>query len=600
MMKLIIFAIAVAFFGMPQAAASDVTRSYAITMHGDPKYDADFTHFDYVNPDAPKGGTLRMVGYETFDTLNPYITRGVAALGLGMMYESLLEKSQDEPFTMYGAIAEQIEYPDDRSWVIFHMRPEAQWHDGVALTAHDVVWTFETLTTRGRPFYRSYYGHVEHVEALDDHRVKFTFDMADNRELPMIIGEMPILPKHYWESEDNNFDRTTLNIPVGSGPYTIGNVNPGRSITYQRVQDWWAADLPVNKGRYNFDNITFVYFRDQNVALEGLFAGQYDFRQEYTAKLWAMDYDAPPVRDGRIIKKQIDNALPQGMQAFAFNMRRPQFADLNVRKAIAYAFDYEWSNKQFAYSAYERTQSYFENSEMKATGLPEGRELEILEQFRDSLPERVFTTIYKAPKSDGSGNNRANLRRAAQLLDEAGYKTGDDGLRRHPETGDALRFTLLVANTNAAFERWFQPWGQALRRIGIDANIRIVDASQYINRVMEYDYDMIVASWGQSTSPGNEQREYWGSAAADVPGGRNYIGVQDPVVDELISMIINAPTREELVIRTQALDRVLLHGWYVVPNWHIPAWRIAYWDKFGQPGKQAPYSLGVVDTWWTK
>lgn len=584
-----------AFFAMPAAAQEAV---HAIAMHGEPKYGSNFTHFGYVNPDAPKGGTLRMWGAETFDTLNGFTTKGNAADGLALLYDSLLEKSQDEPFTMYGALAESVKTPEDRSWVEFALRPEARWHDGQKVTAHDVVWTFETLTTRARPFYKAYYANVEKVEALDDRTVRFTFDMADNLELPLIVGEMPILPRHYWQDKD--FEATTLAPPLGNGPYKIGKVVPGRSIEFVRVRDWWGQDLPVFRGRYNFDRITWEYYRDQNISLEALFANQYDFRQEYTAKLWATAYDAPPVKDGRIIKTMIENGLPQGMQAFAFNIRRPKFQDKEVRRAINYTFDFEWSNKQFAYDAYERTDSFFENSEMAATGLPEGRELEILEQFRDQLPESVFTEEFKLPATDGSGNNREHLRTAMEILDRAGYVMGPDKIRVHKDTGARLEFELLVANTNASFERWFQPWKQNMERLGIKANIRIVDASQYINRVMEFDYDMIVGSWGQSTSPGNEQREYWGSDRADAPGSRNFIGIKDPVVDALVDMIVSAPTREELVVRCRALDRVLQHSWYVVPNWHLAAWRIAYWDKFGQPDMQAPYALGVMDTWWAK
>ncbi len=576
------------------------TPQHGIAMHGAPKYGPDFTHFDYVNPDAPKGGTLRMSAPETFDTLNGFIPKGVAATGTGLIYDSLMVKSQDEPFSMYGLLAETIETPEDRSWVIFTLRDEARWHDGRPVTAHDVVWTFETLTTKARPFYRAYYANVSKVEALDDSRVRFTFDMAGNRELPMIIGEMPILPKHYWTAEGRNFEETTLDPPLGSGPYKIGAVVPGRSLEYVRVADWWGADLPVNQGRYNFDRVTYDYYRDQNVSLEALFADEYDFRQEYTAKLWATAYDAPPVQDGRLIQKKIDNALPQGMQGFVFNLRRPLFQDLAVRQAINYAFDFEWSNKQFAFDAYVRTDSYFENSEMEATGLPQGRELEILEQFRDQLPERVFSEEFVIPQSDASGNNRANLRTAQQILRDAGYVKGEDDVLVHPETGVRLEFELLVANTNAAFERWFGPWKQAMERLGIKAGIRIVDASQYINRVMAFDYDMIVTTWAQSSSPGNEQREYWGSEKADLNGSRNYIGLKDPVVDALVDLIVSAPTREELVVRARALDRVLKAGWYVVPNWHLAAWRIAYWDRFGQPETQAPYALGVIDTWWAK
>lgn len=593
-MRFILFAL---LFLIPVTVQAQTT-SHVLTMHGDAKYGADFTHFDYVNPDAPKGGTMRLWAPDTFDNLNGLVNKGVAAAGLALTYNTLLEKSQDEAFSMYGALAGDIEVPEDRSWVIFTLRPEARWHDGKAVTAHDVVWSFNTLTTKGVPAFRIYYAHVQSVEALSDSRVKFTFDMADNRELPMIVGEMPILPEHDWEGKD--FEATTLEPPLGSGPYKIGKVVPGRSIEYVRVKNWWGENLPVFKGRYNFDRITYDYYRDQDVSLLALFAGEYDYRQEFTAKLWATGYDVPQVKNGEIIKAKIDNALPQGMQGFAFNLRRPVFQDKAVRKAINYAFDFEWSNKQFAYDAYTRTRSYFSNSEMEAKGLPTGRELEILEEFRGQVPDEVFTEEFNPPKTDGSGNNRKNLREAMRLLDEAGYVMGADQVRVHKDTGVRLEFEFLISGTNAGFERWFQPFKQNLARLGIKADIRIVDASQYINRMLAFDYDFVVQTWGQSLSPGNEQREFWGSEKADTPGSRNYIGIKDPVVDALIDMIVAAPTREELVLRCRALDRVLQQGWYVVPNWHLAAWRVAYWDKFGKPDIQAPYSLGAMDTWWVK
>jgi len=572
--------------------------THGIAMHGDMKYAPDFTHFEYVNPEAPKGGTLRMWAPETFDTLNGFSVKGVEAAGLAMIYDTLMEQSNDEPFTMYGNLAATVEAPDDRSWVQFTLRPEAKWSDGQPVTAHDVVWTFETLTTKGKPLYKAYYANVSKVEAIDDHTVKFTFDMANNRELPLIVGQLTVLPKHYWEGKD--FEATTLEPPIGSGPYKVGAVVPGRSIEFVRNKEWWGRDLPVNKGRYNFDRITFDYYRDREVSLEAFFAGEYDFRQEFTAKLWATAYDAPAIKDGRIVKKEIANGLPVGMQAFAFNLRRKKFQDIAVRKAINYAFDFEWSNKQFAYSAYTRTDSYFDNSEMAATGLPEGRELEILEQFRGKVPDSVFTEEFKLPVTDGTGNNRDNLKTAMQILDAAGYVMGKDKVRVHKDTGERLEFELLVSNSNATFERWFLPLKQNLERLGIAATLRVVDASQYTNRELAFDYDVIVASWPQSNSPGNEQREFWGSDRADMQGSRNYLGIKDPVVDKLIEMIVSAPTREELVLRCKALDRVLQHHWYVVPNWHISAWRVSYWDKFAMPEVQAPYALGVADTWWAK
>ncbi len=578
----------------------EIAPVHAIAMHGEAKYKPYFTHFDYVNPEAPKGGTLKLRELETFDNLNAYIIKGVAAGGLGMIYETLLTQSADEPFTAYGAIAETLVFPPDRSWVIFNMRPEARWHDGVPITAADVVWSFNTLMKHGTPFYKAYYVNVETVEAVSEYSVQFTFDMAGNRELPIIVGQMPVLPQHYWESEGHDFTKTTLEPPLGSGPYKISTVIPGRSLSYDRVKNWWGENLPVFKGRYNFDRITYDYYRDQNVSLEAFFAGEYEFHREYTAKTWATGYDVAPVQDGRIIKKLTPNALPQGMQGFVYNIRRPVFQDRAVREAIGYGFDYEWSNKQFAFGAYKRSRSYFSNSEMEATGLPDERELAILEQYRGRIPDEIFTTEYNPPKTDGSGNIRKNLRAAIKLLDDAGYVMGEDGVRVHKDTGVRLEFEFLTNGGNAAFDRWILPFFKNLEKIGIKASFRVVDASQYVNRILAFDYDMTVSSYGQSNSPGNEQREYWGSDKADAPGSRNYIGIKDPVVDELVDLIVSAPTREDLVTRSRALDRVLQWGHYVIPNWHLAAWRIGYWNKFGQPEIQAPFALGVMDTWWEK
>lgn len=587
---------------LPAAAApaqdDAVTPVHALTMFDTPKYPADFAHFDYVNPDAPKGGTFRLNVVGTYDTLNGFIVKGVAAAGIGMIYESLLESSADEPFTEYGALAKSVETPEDRSWAIFTLRDGAKWHDGKPVTADDVVWTFNTLTTEGMPFYKAYYANVKSVEAIAPDRVKFSFDGADNRELPMIVGQMTILPKHYWTAEGRVFGETTLTPPLGSGPYKVGAVKPGESIEYVRVTDWWGADLPLNRGRYNFDRIIYEYYRDANVAMEAFLGGRYDFRQENTAKLWATAYESPAAKDGRIKKETIEHNLPQGAQGFIYNVRRPVFQDRAVRRALTHAFDFEWSNKQYAYDSYKRTRSYFSNSEMEATGLPSAAELEILERFRGQIPDEVFTTAYEPPKTDGSGNLRDHLRMAAKILDDAGYKLGPDGVRVHKDTGLRLEFEFV--DNNPAFERWVMPFVQNLQKIGVRATYRTVDEAQYQNRMNTFDYDMTVMVIPQSSSPGNEQREYWGSDRADMQGSRNYIGIKDPVADALVDLIIASPTRDDLVTRCRALDRVLQWGYYMVPNWHLGAWRIAYWDKFGKPDRIPEYGLPVTQTWWTK
>jgi microcin C transport system substrate-binding protein len=580
------------------AMAQDVTPVHALAMHGSPKYAADFQHLDYVNPDAPKGGVFHQHVIGTFDSLNPFIVKGVPAAGAGSIYETLLEPSSDEPFTEYGALAASIETPEDRSWVIFNLRPEARWHDGAPLTADDVVWTFNTLISEGAPFYKAYYANVKNVEALSPTRVKFTFDMAGNRELPLIVGQLAILPKHYWTAEGRKFGETTLTPPLGSGPYKFGAVKPGESVDYVRVKDWWGKDLPLNKGRYNFDVLSYEYYRDANVALEAFLGGRYDFRQENTAKLWATAYESPAVKDGRIKKETIPHQLPQGAQGFIYNLRRPVFQDRAVRQALAYAFDFEWANKQYAYDSYKRTSSYFSNSDMAATALPDADELKILEPFRSELPPEVFNAVYEPPKTDGSGNNRDNLRKAAQILDAAGYVTGKDGIRANKTTGQRLAFEFI--DNNPAFERWVNPFIQNLQKIGVKVTYRSIDEAQYQNRMNNFDYDMTVMVYPQSSSPGNEQREFWGSDRADMPGSRNYIGIKDPVVDALITQIVSAPTREDLVLRCRALDRVLQWGYYMVPNWHLSAWRIAYWDKFGKPDHNPEYGLPVAETWWVK
>lgn len=579
--------------------SAGVTPQHGIAMHGAVKYPADFEHLDFVNPDAPKGGTLEQHVVGSFDSLNPFIVKGSPAAGMsfmrsGLVYESLMQNAWDEPFSLYGIIAESIELPEDRSWVAFTLRPEAKWHDGKPITAEDVKWTFDTLLEHGTPFFKAYWGDVKEVTVESERRVKFDFSVAGNAELPLIIAEMSVLPKHFWEGKD--FSQSSLEKPLGSGPYKVGKVDTGRSIEYVRAENWWGKDLPFWKGQYNFDRLVYDYYRDPNIALEAFFAGEYDVREENTAKLWDSAYNAPPVLDGRIVKEEIENGRPAGMQAFIMNIRRPVFSDIEVRKALSYAFDFEWSNKQFASGSYTRTDSYFENSDLASGGLPEGQELEILEKYRGQIPDEVFTETYLPPKTDGSGNPRANLRKAAQMLDAAGWTLGEDGIR----TKNGQRLSFEIIDTNPVFERWVLPFTQNLKRLGVEANFRIVDPAQYQNRIVEYDFDMTVGSFGQSSSPGNEQRDFWGSEKADIPGTRNYIGIKDTVVDEMIEGIIQAESRENLVAKTRAMDRVLLAGHYVIPMWHYPKWRIAYWNKLERPENLSPISPLIANTWWNE
>jgi microcin C transport system substrate-binding protein len=565
---------------------------YGVAMHGQPRYRPGFDHVDYVNPDAPKGGEIHLGAGGTFDSLNPFILKGVAAPGIGGIYQTLMSGTSDEAFSEYGEIAESMEMPEDRSFVVFNLRKEAKWNDGQSITAADVVWTFNTLLKDGHPSFRAYYGHVKEAKAESASRVRFTFDMPGNRELPLIMGQMTVLPEHFWKGK--NFAATSLEPPLGSGPYRVKSIDTGRRISYERVKDWWAANLPINKGTSNFDTIVYDLYRDQTVLLQAFFSGNYDLREENSAKSWAQEYDRPAVKQGLIKKEEIKHEMPSGMQAFAFNIRRPFFGDVKVREALNYAFDYEWSNKSLAFGAYVRTKSYFDNSELASSGIPEGRELQILEKYKDQLPPELFTTPFALPKTDGSGNNRENLVKAKQLLAAAGWKMGPSGLLE--KDGKPFKFEFLCDNEQ--FERWIQPFVANLKKLGVQANLRFVDTAQFQNRVDGFDFDMTLVSFGQSLSPGNEQRNFWGSDKADVKGSGNRIGIKSPVVDDLVAQIVSAPDRDELIARTRALDRVLLWGWYVIPNWHIDHFRLAYWDKFGRPKITPKYGLGAPGTWW--
>ena len=574
------------------ALAAEVLRAHAISMFDSetPRYPADFRHFDYVNPDAPKGGSLRLASQGSFDSFHPFIPKG-NAVSTGAV-ETLLVTSADEPFTGYGLIAESIEWPRDRSWVIFHLRPQARWHDGTPITAEDVAWSFETLVSQGNPQYRFYYSAVASAEALDAARVRFTFSESTNRELPLIVGQLPILPKHYWATRD--FSATTLEPPLGSGPYQIREFEAGRFTVRERVEDYWGRNLAVRRGMQNFQTIRTDFFRDATPIRLALKAGDIDYRLENQAKAWAEDYNVSVVEKGWLKKELVANRRPTGMQAFVMNTRREQFSDPRVREALALAFDFEWTNRNLFNGQYTRTRSYFSNSDLAARGKPEGEELAVLEPFRGQVPEAVFGEAYAPPVTDGSGWLRENLRRANALLQDAGWAVQDLQLV-NAKTGAPFRFEILLVSP--AFERIVLPYVRNLKRLGIEAKVRLVDENQYINRFRQFDFDMMVWVWGQSETPGNEQYEYWSQAAADSAGSRNLAGVRDPVVDELIGLMLRSDSREQLNQRTRALDRVLSWGHYVVPHWHIRADRILYWDKFGRP--ETPVRTGVMtDRWW--
>jgi len=584
---------AILSFTLSLSAQASVEPSHGIAMHGDLKYGAGFSHFEYVNPNAPKGGVFKQAANGTFDSFNPFIIKGTAADGTGLTFDTLMARSYDEPFTQYGLLAEAVRMPESRAWVEFDLRQQARFSDGTPVTANDVIETFKLLREQGSPFYKAYYRDISSITALTDQTVRFEFGSEENRELPLIIGEVPILSANYWKERD--FTKPSLEPILGSGPYLVDSFEAGRTITYKRNPDYWGADLPVNRGRYNFDAMQFDYYRDSTVALEAFKAEEYDFREENSSKNWATSYTGPAFDEGRIKKELIADANPAGMQAFIMNTRLEKFSDPRVRAAIAHGFDFEWTNANLFYSAYTRSHSFFSNSEMAATELPTEKELEILEPFRGQIPDEVFTTVYQAPTTKGDGRNRTQLRTALKLLKEAGWTLNDGKLIN--ASGESFNFEILLVQKD--FERVVAPFIQNLEKLGMLVSIRIVDVSQYINRLRSTDFDMIVGSFGQSSSPGNEQREFWGSEAADQPGSRNLIGIKDPVIDQLVELLIQAPDREQLVLRARALDRVLQWNHFVVPQFHIGSHRVAYWDKFEFPAIRPTYTIGL-DTWWAK
>jgi len=580
-------------FTAPSIAADKApVKSHALTLDDKPKYGADFKHLDYVNPNAPKGGTVRLFSIGSFDSFNPYIIKGDPAAGLGYLFETLMSSPEDDSLTEYGLIAESVEVPADLSYVIYNLRQEAKFHDGSPITADDVIFSFNILRDKGRPLYRFYYANVSKIEALGPRRVKFSFSGPPNRELPQIVGQFPILSKAYWEKRD--FSKTTLEPPVGSGPYKIQSFEPGRYIIYERVKDYWGAKVPLKVGTDNFDFIRFDFVRDQVVALEAFKAGQYDFRVENSSKDWATSYDFPALRDGLVKKESLRHERAAGMQAFVFNIRRDKFKDRLVRQALGYAFDFEWSNRQLFYGQYTRTTSFFENSDLAARDLPTPEELKLLEPLRGKIPDEVFKKVFSPPKSDGTGNIRKGLRSATRLLRKAGWRIVDNQLI-NPRDGKPLVIDFLLVSPT--FERVVAPFIRNLKRLGVKATIRTVDPAQYQNRVRDFDYDVIVSTFGQSRSPGNEQRNFWSSSAVKRPGSRNWIGVSNPAIDSLIEKIVAAPNRKTLIVATRALDRVLQWSYFVVPQWHIREDRVAWWDKFGRPAIKPTYGVGF-SSWW--
>lgn len=587
-------------FSIPNGANAQANEwRHGVSLFGDLKYPAGFEKFDYVNMDAPKGGRARLFSVGTFDSLNPYTFKGNATSVIGLTIDNLMMSSLDEAGSEYGLIAESVQMPDDFSSVTFKLRAEAKFHDGSPITPEDVIWSMTELK-KAHPAYNFYYKNVVSGEKTGDLEVMFKFSESGNRELPQIVGQLPVLSKAWWTGKNDKgktrkLTETTLEAPLGNGAYKVASVKPGRSITLKRADDYWGKDLPVNRGQNNFDEIFTIYYRDSTVALEAFKGDEYDFRVENSSKDWATAYDFPAVKRGDVIKEEITLKNSQGMQSFALNTRREKFADARVRKALNLAFDFEWANENLFFGQYKRTNSFFSNSELAATGKPDAAELAILEPLKDKLPPEVFTTEYTNPVYGSQKNKRNNLRSAAKLLQEAGWKVDAKRVLRNAK-GEAFLIEFLLVSP--LFERIVLPYVQHLKLLGIETRVRTVDDSQYTRRVQTFDFDIIVGSWGQSLSPGNEQRDFWGSASADRNGSRNLVGIKDEAIDQLIDKVIFAKDRTGLITATKALDRALLWNHYVVPMWHIPYQRVAYWNRFGKPEVQPDHSLGFPSIWW--
>ena len=585
------------------SSADDRGWRHGGSLIGEPKYPPGFERFDYVNPDAPKGGRINVSASGTFDTLNPVPAKGELAQGMGLVYETLMAPAMDEIATEYGLIAEAVSYPEDYSSVSYRLRPQARWHDGQPVTVEDVIWSFEKAVELD-PQRQFYYQHVTGAEKTGENEVTFTFDEKNNRELPHIIGQLLILPKHWWEGTDaegkqRSIEATTLEPPLGSGPYRIARVSTGSTLLFERVDDYWGKDLPVNIGSNNFDEINYIYFADRNVEFEAFKAGEIDFWVENAAKRWANEYNFPAARDGRIVREELENPYrSQGvMVGFIPNLRRDKFKDPLVRKALNHAFDFEELNRTIFFDQYQRIDSFFYGTELSGSGKPEGRVLEILESVRDKVPPEVFAGAYTNPVGGDPQKQRANLREAVKLFRQSGYEIRG-GKMVDAETGEPFTFEILL--NGPIIERVALPYVENLKKIGVDATVRSVDAAQYANRERNRDFDVIYSAWAQALSPGNEQFEYWGSAAADREGSANYAGIADEGIDELIRKVVFAPDRDELIAATQALDRVLLAHQYVIPSYTSRVARIAYSDRLAHSDPLPTYRIGFPTIWWSK
>ena len=586
---LIAFAILTSIIALNKHAYSK--KVHGIAMHGTPKYASDFENLDYVNPNAPKGGVVKFGSYGSFDNLNRVAFKGSKAAGLGYVNDTLMRRVWDEAFSLYGLIAEKVELPEDRSSITFYLNSNATFHDGSPITRDDVLFSLETFQTKGTPNQKKTYGKVVETQLIGNDGIKMIFENNEDKELPLIIaGFLPIIPKKFYE--DLDVTKTFLDIPLGSGPYQVDSLDPGRQIKYKRVENYWAKDLPVNKGLYNFDTIIYDYYKDSNVLVEAFKVGEYDFRREYNVKRWLSEYDFKAVQNGEVILTEMNNDRPVGMNGLVMNTRRDIFNNRNVRLALSYAYDHEWINKTIYQNAYVRTDSYFDNSPLASSGLPSKNELELLNVWKDEIPAEVFTETFTPPITDGSGNDRKNLLKAKEILEKEGWFVENGKLVKD---GKEFKFEFLIVSPSD--EKIALAYQSNLKKLGITMDVRTVDSSQYQERLLSYDFDMIKRYWGVSLSPGNEQQFYWGSEVGQKDGSRNYPGINSPAVDALIEKLISATNREELTTAIHALDRVLLWGHYVVPLYHSNKDRIAYWDFFEYPDEIPLYGI-VIESWW--
>lgn len=587
--NLLLFFIFLSFISFQNLSYAE--EVHGIAMHGKPKYESNFTNLDYVNPNAPKGGVVKFGSYGSFDNLNRVAFKGSKAAGLGYVNDTLMRRVWDEAFTMYGLIAEYVEMPEDRSSITFYLNSKATFHDGSPITRDDVLFSLETFQTKGTPNQKKTYGKVISTEMIGDNGIKMTFVDNEDKELPLIVaGFLPIISKKFYSNID--VTKTFLDIPLGSGPYAIDNVDPGRQITYTRVENYWAKDLPVNKGLYNFDKIIYDYYKDSNVLVEAFKVNEYDFRREYNVKRWLSEYNFKAVQNGDVVLEEMNNDRPVGMNGLVLNTRKEIFNNRKVRLALSYAYDHEWINKTIYQNAYVRTDSYFDNSPLASSGLPSEQELELLNPWKDQLPKEIFTENFVPPSTDGSGNDRTNLLKAKNILEQEGWIIENGKLTKN---GKGFTFEFLIVSPSD--EKIALAYQSNLKKLGITMEVRTVDSSQYQARLLNYDFDMIKRYWGVSLSPGNEQQFYWGSEVGKKDGSRNYAGIDSPVVDALIKNLINAIDREELTTAIHALDRVLLWGHYVVPLYHSNKDRIAYWNFFEYPDKIPLYGI-VIESWW--